>query len=128
MAKPAKQSRSKVDALEWIIAAVAAVLVLGLVLFLAYEAVTQMGGEPDISLEVVKIVETGQTHVVVVSVINDGGATAADVELEARSGTEESHVVLAYSPAQSVREVSMVFSQAVAAQDIALRVLGYVDP
>jgi len=128
MAEQSAGSRISSDAAEWIVAIVSAVLVLALLVFLLSEALTQTGRLPDISLAVTEVVPTAHGYNALVSVTNQGSATAAEVELAGILGDEESRALLDYSPAQSVRQVSLIFTHAATPEEIQLRVLGYTDP
>lgn len=125
-ARPKQRSTS--ETAEWVVAVISAILVLGLMGFLAFEAVTQTGGLPSISLAVKDVVQTSHGYNALVSVTNHGSATAADVALSGRAGDEESQVVLDFSPAMSERQVSLIFRNPVGPDDIELQVRGYVDP
>jgi len=117
---------------EWGIAAVSAVLLLALVAFLTYEAVTRDGTQPTLELSVEEIVEGPTAYTVVLEVFNAGDMTGAAVEIEGTltigQETSVSNVVLDYAPARSTRRAALLFEQDPRAGELELRVTGYTDP
>lgn len=129
-AKADNDHSDKAHAIEWVLGALSAAIIVGLAGFLAYEGATRTGSEPLLSLRVLRIVEQANGHGVVVEVRNQGHATAADVEIAGiRSGDPlVRQVTLDYAPAESAREVTLVFAAPVSEAELELFVLGYVDP
>ena len=125
--KPAPKQPDRSAWLEWIIAGASSLVVIALVGFLVYDAIRQTGSTPILVLAVesTNVAQDGQ---VVVSIGNDGDRAAAEVRIEGLAGDERSEVVLDFSPAHSRLSVTLMFSQAVAAEDVALRVLSFTDP
>lgn len=133
---PSRQTKTgddhndKAHAIEWVLGALSAAIILGLAGFLVFEGVTRTGSEPLLSLRVVRVVEQANGYGVVVEVRNQGHATAADVEI---AGIQDGaplvrQVTLDYAPAESTREITLVFAGPVAADELQLVVLGYIDP
>lgn len=105
-------------------------MILAALIFLVAEAISKGGGVPELELRAVRQIEQPGGTGIVVEVYNHGHATAADISI---SGTAAGlsgprHVTLDYAPAESVREVTLVFPQFVTHESIALEVLGYQDP
>ncbi|WIJ25967.1 hypothetical protein [Devosia sp. RR2S18] len=113
--------------LQWVIAAVSSVLVLLLVGSLVLDAITQSGGEPVLRAQVMSVNEDRDGYAVV-EVRNDGRATAASVEIEGIAGPLRARAVLDYSPAHSTQEVTLVFPEAVAPDQVEVRILGFAEP
>ena len=125
--KPVAKGPDRSALLEWIIAAVSSVVLIGLVGFLVYDAIRQNGGTPILMLAV-ESTNVGQEGQVVVTVGNDGDRAAAEVRIEGLAGEERSEAVLDFSPAHSRLSVTLMFSEPVDAGDVALRVLSFTDP
>ena len=122
------RNKQATERLEWIIAAFSSLIVLALVGYLAFLALTEKGGAPRLVLAVAETDESRPGYVLV-AVSNEGEATAGDVQVE---GTlpegETAEVTLDYSPANSETPVTLVFSMPVQETEIALRIKGFTDP
>ncbi len=107
-----------------------ALIVAGLAVFLIYEGAARTGSEPVLSLHIARLLEQEKGHSVVVTVRNDGHATAADVQIAGMLAGDPlvRHVTLDYAPAQSEREITLTFETPVTVEALDLRVLGFVDP
>lgn len=116
--------------IEWILSGASAMLILALSGFLVYEAMTKTGGEPVLSLHVARILERADGQEVVVTVRNEGHATAADVEIVGRVAGDPliRQVSLDYAPAESEREVTLRFATPFSVDALELFILGFVDP
>ena len=126
-----KQDARNISPLERGVVAVSALLVIGLIGFLLYQAITDQGGKPEFALSVASI-DPQRPGYVDVTVQNQGDGAAADVEVEGtrptQDGQEVSTARLDYSPAQSELSVTLIFSEPVAEDQLALRVTGYAEP
>lgn len=133
-AKDNEDERSETnERLEWIVASISAVIVVALLGFILFEAVTKTGDRPDISFAINGGGAMAAGYVIEVEVRNDGHVTVASVDIEAEAvlGAEEteiSSVTLDYLPAESHAEVGLVFSRQVDPEQVRLRVLGYRYP
>lgn len=118
--------------IEWGVAAVCAVLLLSLLVFLVYEIITRDGTLPVFELSVSEIAEGPSSYAVIIDVFNAGHATAAAVEIEGTLTTGDetiaSHVVLDYVPAESGRRASLLFNSDPREGELDLRVTGYAEP
>lgn len=115
---------------EWVLGCLSAAVVLAILVFLVVEDWSRRGGVPQFELRIVRQIEQPNGTGVVIEVYNRGKATAADVEIsgavEGLSSRRE--VMLDYAPAESAREVTLVFPKFVALDALTLEVLGYHDP
>src|ERR671914_2542412 len=98
------RSAPDTSASEWIVAAVSALLVLGVIGFLVYDGMVSPQTPPDVRVEVDSIHQAGPGFLVLLRARNDGHNTAADViiegELMADSGrVEASETTIDYVPA-----------------------------
>jgi uncharacterized protein (TIGR02588 family) len=129
---PSSRSARIATAIEWTLAAVSGVIILGLAGYLLFEAVTKTGSHPVLILRIDGIEAMPEGAVVDISVLNTGHATAAEIEIEGTLGTGPdaitSTATLDYAPAESTSPVALVFNRPVSANELALRVLGYRDP
>lgn len=118
---------------EWVVAAIGAMLVLGAIGYLVYFAETTPMSLPVIVLEQEPTARSGAGYVVVVTVTNEGGTTAAAVEIEgmlSRGGVEleTAATTLDYVPRFSTRQAGLFFSSDPRDGVLTLRALGYAEP
>ena len=118
---------------EWVVAAIGAALVVGALGYLAYFARTTPMDLPRIALEQGPVTQSGAGYLVAVTVTNEGGTTAAAVEIEgslSRGGVEveTAGTTLDYVPRFSTRQAGLFFSSDPRDGTLALRALGYVEP
>ncbi|HEX2248993.1 MAG TPA: hypothetical protein VHH32_01510 [Gemmatimonadales bacterium] len=119
--------------LEWIVAAVSALLVLGVIGFLLYDGVVSPKTPPDVRVEVDSIQQAGPGFLVILRARNDGHNTAADViiegELMADSGrVETSETTIDYVPAGGEQRAGLYFTRDPRRLKLRLRAHGYRDP
>ncbi|WP_127752312.1 hypothetical protein [Devosia sp. 1566] len=129
---PPSPAARKAGLIEWILAALSALVILGLASFLLVEALTKTGSHPELTLRLDAVRQTSDGFVADVTVLNLGHATAAEVGIEGTVGSGQDavsgSVTLDYAPAQSQSPVALVFDRPVTPETLALRVLGYRDP
>ena len=118
---------------EWVLAAVAVVVVLGMVAYLVYIGVSAGSGPPDLHPRVVRTVEQGGSHTVLVEVENLGGSPAAAVVVQGRlfaegDDVQTSEVTIDYIPVDSTGDGGIVFTEPPQEYDLQLRVQGYRTP
>ena len=118
---------------EWIVAAVSATLVLGMIGFLVYDGVASPGTPPDVTIEVDSIQQAGPGYLVIFRVRNSGRKTAADVnvegELMADSGqVETSEITVDYVPARGQQRAGLYFTRDPRRLNLRLRAQGYREP
>ena len=123
-----RKPRQSDERVEWIVAAFASLLVLALVGYLLFIAVTDTGGPPRLLAEIDEI-DASRPGYVVVTVRNEGESSAADVVL---AGTladgETAEATLDYSPANSQTGATLVFPRSVTADEMEIRVKGFGEP
>ncbi|GLQ53064.1 hypothetical protein [Devosia nitrariae] len=119
------------EKVEWIVAGVATLVVVVLMGFLVYEAVTRSGGSPDLAVSHIESTRTRAGLAVLLEVDNAGHAAASAVEVVGRTGAngQEARVVtIDYVPAEARRRATLVFPPETRPEDVRLHVLGYADP
>jgi uncharacterized protein (TIGR02588 family) len=126
-----KASRHRPPLLEWIAAAVGALIALTMFGLLAAEALSPAKYQaPVLRIEPLEIVAAGNSFIAEIKVRNLSAHTAGAVEIEGRiEGQEEtSHVTLAYVPGGSERRAALVFAQDPRGGHLSLRVIGFEHP
>ena len=118
---------------EWVVAAFGLVLVVGAVAFLLYQEFAVEAEPPDVVLQAGETIKSRQGYLVLVTVRNEGGQTAAGLtisgSLEDDSGVvETSETTLDYLPPHSEREAGLLFSESPEAYRLTLRAEGYQRP
>ena len=121
------------SAWEWVIAAIGAVLVLGAVTFMLYEALSEPNTSPRIEVSVDTIIETQYGHLVEFRARNHGQQTAAGVliegELKGATGTvEKAQVTIDYVPAGSRRKGGLLFTHDPTRYTLDVRAKAYDRP
>ncbi|AEQ51093.1 hypothetical protein [Pelagibacterium halotolerans] len=133
MTSGAKKTGKSGERIEWIVAAASAVLVLALAGFIAFEAMTRTGSEPQIALALEDTLAIADGHAARVTIRNGGHVTISDVVIEGalvlnEGGTERASVTLDYLPAESETEIGLGFSQEIDPERLALRIVGFTYP
>ena len=123
---------NRISALEWAVAAVGLLLVLGTVAFLLVDAV-RGDAPPRLAARADSVIVRGAAEFVVpFTARNDGGATAAEVtvvgELRDGAGVEAARAQLDYLPGASERRGTLVFTRDPRAGTLRLRVEGWREP
>jgi uncharacterized protein (TIGR02588 family) len=115
---------------EWAAAAVGCLLVLGAIAFFVRGALSGPASPPDLVVAVDSVTRTSAGWLVHFSAENRGTGTAAEVEIEGRSGgTETSRATLDYVPGGSTRRGGLLFTaDPQAAGAPRLRATGYRVP
>lgn len=119
---------------EWIVATLGALLVLGAIGFLIYHAVGRDESPPDVRLVAAEIREQRNGYVVRFRALNEGGSAAANLtiagELSAADGAavEWSTTRIDYLPARSEHEGGLFFTRDPRLFTLRLRPEGYQDP
>lgn len=128
----AKQT-NKTPALEWLVAAIGFIVVIGTLGFLLFDAVTEQDTPPQIIVEAKEIVPTQNGFLVKLEIENKGDNHASEVEVEGKlmQGEQEketSSVAIGYAPSHSKRQGGMFFTENPKDFELKLRVLGYAKP
>ncbi len=119
--------------LEWLTAALGAVLVLGTVGIMLYGALRNSPAPPQIEIAVDQIVETGSGYVVTFTARNRGSTTAAGLVVEGtlrgeNGEVEQSTVTITYVPSEAREKAGLYFTQDPRRYRLELRPLGYEQP
>lgn len=118
---------------EWLTGLISGLLVLGLIGWVCYEAMTQDPKSPDLVAIIGSETATESGRRVEFKIVNRSDKTAAAVavkgELVENGTVLESHdVVLDYVPAQSTARGAIIFSSDATSRQIRIRPAGYAEP
>ena len=131
-AKPAAAERHEPPLLEWCAAALGALLLLGTIGFLTWDAFNGRDLPPDLRVTPGAVKLTAGGYLVQFRVENAGDRPAAQVEVEGRlqaAGEEETATAsFDYVPAGSGRSGGVVFSADPRQGRLTLSAKGYSDP
>ena len=129
---PNARPRQPIPALEWAVAALGLLLVLGTVAFLAMDAARGHDQPPDLVVRADTVMALGGGWLVRFTAENRGRETAAAVgvvgELRDGAGVESSRATLDYVPGRSTREGGLVFRRDPRRGGLELRVEGWRAP
>lgn len=120
--------------LEWAVAAVGGLLLVGALGYLAWTAIVGGDGPPALSVRAGAAVEApGGGYVVPFVAMNAGGSTATAVRVRGAlyddgRAVEDSVVTLDHLPQRSERHGAVQFTGDPASHDLVLRVEGYARP
>jgi uncharacterized protein (TIGR02588 family) len=128
-----RQPRQAVPLLEWLVAALGALLVGGAIAFLVYHSTTRDQIPPDIRVEAEQVLELAHGYVVQFRALNEGGSAAAQVTIEGElvgpdGATERGETVLDYLPPRSDRAGGLLFTSDPRQGELRLRATGYANP
>jgi uncharacterized protein (TIGR02588 family) len=128
---PPRETR-KIPPIEWITGIISALMVLGTLGYLAFDAVQVTADEPMLSAHVLQVRTVGPTFVVDVEIRNQSRAPAAEVQIagmaRAPDGKErDARAAIDYVPGFSTRRVSLVFDVDPGQRPDA-RIVGYSRP
>ncbi|HVE78455.1 MAG TPA: hypothetical protein VNA89_06325 [Gemmatimonadaceae bacterium] len=119
---------------EWVVAALGAALVLGVIGYMVYVGVTAPDApHPRIRLAVDTVFAHASGYTVEFRAENEGDATAAGLVVRGRlladtGAVDESEVVIDFVPAKSRRRAALVFAEDPRVHRLELRPLGYDRP
>ena len=126
---------SRISALEWLVAALGLVLVVGGVAILLVDASREGGADaaPQIGVRIDSVgVTPGGAYFVRYSAVNTGRRTAADVgiaaELRDAEGTETTHATVDFVPGRSERHGGLFFRRDPRRGAVRVWAEGYQDP
>ncbi|HMP62330.1 MAG TPA: hypothetical protein PKA17_04430 [Phenylobacterium sp.] len=119
--------------LEWGVALAGLVVVAGAVIYLLAYAALGAQGPPLMSLAKVSAAPMGEAYALRFEARNDGGATAANVQLSAEltldgAVVERAQATLDYLPRNGRREGAFVFTRDPQAYEVRLRIESYAEP
>lgn len=118
---------------EWIFAFIGLALVVGAIGFMLYEALWESESPPDIKVQVESINEISSGYLVKFRAVNQGGATASEVMIEAElkrgeEKVETSQTTVDFLPARSTRKGGFFFKHDPRQFDLQIRPVGYRQP
>jgi uncharacterized protein (TIGR02588 family) len=116
---------------EWILGGISAIVVSGLIAFLAYKAWLGDNSPPRLVVSVDKIEQMGNGALVTISVTNNGDEAASAVVVVATTTEDEpqKNIELDYIAAHAVRRGAFVFDRTgLSENDITLEISGFVEP
>lgn len=127
------QGRRGAPLSEWIVAAVSTVLVLGMLVYLLAEGFRRPHRPAALAIRTDSIVAAPAGYLVMITVRNDGGETAANVLVHAEVGgggqaVEESEVTVDYVPVGAERNASLHFTSDPRKHPLTVRVSGFTPP
>ena len=118
-------SKENAERIEWIAGSVSALVVLGMIGFFVYEAISGADGLPRLEVTVDPVDQiAGGTHLRYL-IRNEGGRAASAVTL---SVTLRRSVIVDYVPAHSQVSGGLNVPESARPGDLELTVDGYVDP
>lgn len=128
-----QKERREPHVLEWVVGGVSALLVLAMMGFILYRALTAASEEPDLHVVAQEIGPADEGFRVGFVAFNRGSGTAAGVTVEGRiedgGATIETHrVTIDYVPAQSERHGGLFFSHDPRRYRLRIEATGYADP
>lgn len=128
----ARSDRSR-PAVEWIFGSVSAAIVVGLVLFLGYQALFGDTRPPELLVSIDRIDRFDNGTSVIVSVANRGDEAAAAVTVSASASdasgrASQKQIEFDHIAAHAVRRGAFVFPGPVSSDALQLEIGGYTEP
>ncbi len=119
--------------IEWVTGTVSTALVLLMIGLISWEALTDKGVPPDLSVSLTNLSALDNGHRVAFDIANRSTATAADVTvrgeiIDAGDVLEETEVTFDYVAAESKSSGAFLFDRDPGMHELKIRVLGYTDP
>jgi uncharacterized protein (TIGR02588 family) len=125
----AKTEKKAIPALEWVSAALGLAIAIALLGIIGREALSgDNGGIPRLEARIERVEATPGGYVAEIIVTNQGGMTAARVELEGNAGGEVSRATIDYVPGHSQAEGGLLFRSDPRRDGLSVRVTGYQLP
>jgi uncharacterized protein (TIGR02588 family) len=118
---------------QWVIGIASTLLVLGLLGFVVYEALSGTDLPPLVTLRVERVLSAPGGYIVEVAAFNEGGTTASALMIEGTlkqdtMTVETSTATISYVPAETEREAGLFFTQDPRRYKLELRPKGYDRP
>ena len=119
--------------IQWVVGIGSTLLVLALLGFVVYLAIEGTNRPPVIQVRVERVLEARNGYVVEVGVYNEGGITAAALNIEGtlKQDTitvEKSNATISYVPADTEREAGLFFTKDPRKYKLEVRPVGYDHP
>lgn len=129
---PKPTDRNTKNPLEWVVFAISALLVAGVIGFLGWNIFSSDDKPAAFRIEIGSVTVLPESSVVQVKVTNIGSRTAAEVNLSilARypAGEKEAGLTIDFIPRGGTRDGYAVFEGMGKPEDVTARVLGYIEP
>lgn len=124
---------SGTSAVEWVVAALGALILVSMIGYMLFYGLTQQSGPPRIVLEAGAVTESAGGYLVEFTARNEGPSTAAALHIKGQlmDGAEileEAEAQLDYVPEHSKREGGMFFDQDPREHTLVLSSEGYSKP
>lgn len=126
-----RQDREEVPLLQWIVSGVAAVIVLASFGLIAYDGFVGRRGPAAVSIAIDSVARAGDLYRVHVSVRNEGGSAASDVQVRgqlANGASPATTILLDYLPAGSSEAAVFVFPRDPTLAGLHLSVESWLEP
>lgn len=132
-ASSSREESSDTPLIEWCVAILGLLLVLGAVGYLLYHAVYGEASPPDVAVHVEAVTETSTGFLVKFRAVNQGGTTAEGVIVQGtlrrgNESAENSQTTIDYLPSHSVRKGGLFFTQDPRKLELQVRAFGYQEP
>lgn len=128
-----EQKSKKTPVLEWLVAAVGLVLVVGTIGFMMYEAFTSQNTPPNFTTKIERINAADAGYIVIFKLVNTGDQTASGVNVEGElknggESVEKSGATFDYAPSKSEVEGGLFFKNDPKQFQMEIRAEGYAKP
>ncbi len=119
--------------MEWIVAVIGLILVVGTIGFMMYKAFTSEDTPPNFTTEIERIDAVNSGYIVLFSLINAGEQTASGVNVEGElknggESVETSSMTFDYAPSKSETKGGLFFKNDPKKFQIEIRAKGYAEP
>lgn len=128
-----EQLTDNTPVLEWIVAAIGLILVVGTIVFMLYEGLTSKNTPPDFTTEIERIDAVNAGFIVKFKLTNNGEQTASGVNVEGElknggESVETSDVTFDYAPSKSETKGGLFFKNDPEQFQLEIRAKGYAEP
>lgn len=113
---------------EWVVGMVSTLLVLALVGWIGWEAVTDKPEPPEFATNIIAVRSMADGDRVEFEVANRSGTTAAAVVIRGEAAAETIDVTFDYVPAQSTARGALIFSPGATRSGLSIKAIGYTEP
>lgn len=126
------RAQNQKDTIEWIIGFASAIIVLGILAFLGYQAMFDASGRPILSIRIEQVEQTETGTVVTVAILNTGKKAASAIRISATSPPPDGvsrQLQLGYLGSGSVQRAAFLFEgKPIVPGKLRLSVDGYLEP
>ncbi|GHC73119.1 hypothetical protein [Limoniibacter endophyticus] len=117
---------SRAHPVEVVVAAISAMLLVALIVYLTYRGFQGEGGIAELTATVERVDQRPAGYIAQIRVDNAGEKTAATVTIEGTAGGQTGQIEFDYVPAGSTRHGSMHFREDPV--NLELNIMGYSEP